>query len=120
MTFEQAQELLRTAVKSELRDHAFGDCEIVWFVDDEHSDIEGAQKDIASGYFGSGEALVSIESPHEERGSFKGAEAHELRKCFSKEITDRNDSTGPDTFVEGQVMEGLTLEGVKKELGWAD
>lgn len=116
MNFEEAKTLLSGAVKSELRDHAFGDCEVLWYVEDKNSDVEGALTEIASGYFGSGEALVSVEIPHEGRGSFKGEEAYELRKCFAKEMVERNDETGPDEFVVGQVMPGLTLEGVRREL----
>lgn len=107
MTLEEAKNLLRTAVKSELRDHAFGDCEVEWTIEDSN---------LAVGYFGGGERSVSIRTSDTTSASFKDNEADELRKCFAKELVERNDETGPDNFVEGQVMTGLTLDGVRKEL----
>lgn len=102
MDLEEAKDLLRTAVKSELRDHAFGDCEVLWY-------LNGTE--IASGYFGSGGGEVSISGTR-----FISSQASALRDCFASEEVERNDSTGPDTFVVGQTMPGLTLEGVRREL----
>lgn len=107
MNLEEAKTLLSGAVKSELRDHAFGDCEVTWW------DAAKPYKLIAEGYFGGAERSVSFEQP---RVSFKDAEADELRKCFSSQKVERNDETGPDEFVVGQTMPGLTLEGVRREL----
>jgi hypothetical protein len=107
MNLEEAKNLLRTAVKHELRDHAFGDCEVTWFV--------GENEVVASGYFGSGTPSVSIQVPGNSL-TFHGDFALELRNCFASEQTSRNDSTGPDDFVVGRTMPGLTLEGVRKEL----
>lgn len=106
MNLEEAKALLRTAVKFELRDHAFGDCEVTWYKED---------TEIADGYFGGGRRYVAITSV-DPGYVFDDAEADELRKCFASEQTSRNDETGPDDFEIGRVMPGLTLDGVKKEL----
>lgn len=104
MELEKAKEILRTTVKHELRDHAFGDCEAVWFTDD---DVE-----LAVGYF-SGKVREVVFANGE---LFTGNEADELRKCFAGEAVSRNDSVGPDSFVLGQIMPGLTKDGVLKEI----
>ncbi len=104
MNLEEAKTLLSGAVKSELRDHAFGDCEVTWWIGD---------KLIAEGYFGSGMHTVTFEQP---RVTFAATQATELRECFASEKVERNDETGPDDFEVGRVMPGLTKEGVRKEL----
>jgi hypothetical protein len=49
-------------------------------------------------------------------GSFKGNEARRLRECGIEGKIERNDETGPDEFVVGQVMPGLTKAGVLEEI----
>lgn len=110
MNLEEAKTLLRTAVKFEFRDHAFGDCEIEWVKDG---------KGIAGGYFGGGvEASVWVGEPgsDSEMSFFRGKEAYELRKCFASQNVERNDETGPAIFVYGRTMPGLRLEDVRKKL----
>lgn len=105
MDFEQAKTILSAARRIECRDHAFGDREIFW---------ENAQGvTVAEGYVGSGGADVYMEA---DGTSFGGAEAAELVKLGTKGRVERNDSTGPDTYRDGQVMPGLTREGVLDEL----
>lgn len=109
MNLEEAKTLLKGAVKHELRDHAFGDCEVDWTIGDDK---------VATGYFGGSDRHVSVRVNanmwHSTR--FMNYEADELRKCFASEAVERNDETGPDDFVVGRTMPGLTLEGVRKEL----
>lgn len=116
MTFEEAKQFLAEAVRGELRDHAFGDCEVTW---------EKDGKVVGFGYFGGAKPGVTVfpegDGQDEEDGKkkpsfeFEGNEAHELRKCGKLEV-ERNDSTGPDTYREGATMPGLTREGVLAEL----
>lgn len=110
MNIEDAKTLLRTAVKFELRDHAFGDCEVTWY-----KKVGDVETEVATGYFG-GTRSVSIYEDSSNTAHFEGAEADELRECFASEKSERNDETGPDDFVVGRTMPGLTLEGVRKEL----
>lgn len=105
MDLEMAKQLLGTAWKHELRDHAFGDCEVEWYDGDENVTI-------ASGYFSGTTREVSFNVG----GEFRGDEADALRQCFASEVTERNDMMGPDEFEVGKVMPGLTKEGVRKEL----
>lgn len=109
MEFSEAKEVLTGCVRSELRDHAFGDAEVFW----ERDGVE-----VAGGYFGGGHTDVWFVG--EIEGEFKGDEARELRKCGTKGPVDRNDETGPDDYVEGEIMPGLTKEAVRAELesGW--
>lgn len=108
MNLSEAKEILNTCAKEELRDHAFGDAEVVWLKDG---------KEVAGGYFGSGSAEVwfSTEDGH-TTDTFKFDDARELRKCSAVVVVFRNDETGPDTYAEGTVMPGLTIEGVLTEL----
>jgi len=127
MTLNKAKVLLSTAVRSELRDHAFGDREIYW-------DVNG--KEVASGYFGC-DSSVSIKfkettctrhcrvefDEHSEECikdscycTFDGKEAEELAACGVMVSIERTDETGPDEFVQGQIMPGLTKEGVLREI----
>jgi hypothetical protein len=110
MELEEAKTLLSTAVKSELRDHAFGDCEVVWTVGYAENGTVG-HTNIAHGYFGSGESYVRVGDTR-----FEGDEAFWLRQFCASQKVERNDETGPDDFEIGRVMPGLTLEGVRKEL----
>jgi hypothetical protein len=117
MNVQEATELLSTCVRSELRDHAFGDSEIYWSL---------LGEPIAEGYFGSGSASVSVFTSSTEASTlpdgeetFEGDEAHQLRRCGVEGEIERNDETGPDEYDEGTTMPGLTLEGVRQELtGW--
>jgi hypothetical protein len=108
MEFSEAKELLAGCVRSELRDHAFGDAEVFW----EKDGIE-----VASGYFGS---QADVWFVGELEGSFGGDEARELRKCGTEGRIDRNDEMGPDEYAEGEIMPKLTKEFVRTELesGW--
>jgi hypothetical protein len=101
--FDDAVELLNKCVRSELRDHAFGDTEVSWFLDG---------KFVAEGYYGGGLASVSVN----DGGDFNDADARELRKCGTEGQVERNDETGPEDYQEGVTMPGLTLEGVLKEI----
>jgi hypothetical protein len=104
MDIEQAKEVLKKATKEELRDHAFGDCEITWYI---------GRSQIASGYFSGSEKEVYV---LEAAKTFKGPDADALRLCFAKEVIERNDETGPDEFKLGETMPGLTKYGVHEEL----
>lgn len=95
--------ILNDCVREELQDHAFGDVEVFWFKD-------GYQ--VAGGYFGGGHSEVWL-TPETK---FGGAQARELRECGATGHIERNDETGPDDFVEGRIMPGLTREGVLNEL----
>lgn len=102
MKLETAKIILNECTREELRDHAFGDAEVMWFKDG----IE-----IASGYCGT-KAYVYL-TPET---SFYDDDARLLFGCGSEVKIHRNDETGPDDFVVGRVMPGLTKEGVLKEL----
>lgn len=117
ISFEQAEKVLSGAVRSELRDHAFGDREVTWRVGEEV---------VAEGYSGSSGTYVTVYPPggyqrefdgeEVETGDFEGYQARELIKLGASGVIERNDSTGPSTYREGQVMPALTLEGVLREL----
>lgn len=106
MELDEAKTILNDLERWECRDHAFGDMELGW------TDATGGE--VAGGYVGGGEASVYFSEPFE--GSFKGEEARELIKCGKTVNVSRNDSTGPDEFVEGQVMPGLSKGDVFHEL----
>lgn len=103
MELEEAKTLLDGCDRVELRDHAFGDKEVFW-------DKNGV--DIAEGYAGSSMVSVTME----EGTSFTNDDARALMSCGTLGTVCRNDETGPAMFVEGQIMPGLTLEGVRQEL----
>lgn len=103
MTFEEAKTLLSTCNRDELRDHAFGDREIYW------TSVGG--EEVASGYCGEGIVSATVGETY-----FIGEQAAELVKLGRTGKVERNDSTGPDEYRDGQVMEGLTLRGVADEL----
>jgi hypothetical protein len=134
MTLEEAKTALEGTIRGELRDHAFGDREVTWYVVAAGLVVAEA----AMGYFGGGSSGVSVYTtplPYEEpwdfetgsgylaapiptayaAAEFDGRDARELLKCGSSRVS-RNDSTGPDTYQDGKCMPGLTLEGVRKEL----
>lgn len=113
MELEEAKELLSKSRRSELRDHAFGDCEVTWTTEGEETD-----KVVADGYFGSTGADVTI---YIDGGksfvTFRDDAARELRECsLGTAQVERNDETGPKKFVEGYIMPDLILEGVRQEL----
>lgn len=104
--FDDAKELLAKCKRFELRDHAFGDTEISWFLD---------QVFVAEGYFAGGQATVCV--MHTDcYAEFEKDEARELRKIGIEGGVERNDETGPEEYQEGVVMPGLTPEGVFLEL----
>jgi len=105
MNVDEAQVLLNGCVRSELRDHAFGDTEVTWT---NGNDL------IAEGYFNGEKADVFLIDPHE--GIFKGSDAFILLRCGTDGVLERNDSIGPEEFVIGRTMSKLTKEGVKEEL----
>lgn len=100
---DDAGRLLADCERHELRDHAFGDCEVTW---------TRAGVDVAFGYFGGDCAEVTIEG----RGVFVDAEARALRGCGRLGAVERNDATGPDRYREGECAPGLTSDGVLAEL----
>jgi hypothetical protein len=102
MNFEEAKELLSTSVRWELRDHAFGDTEFGWQIGGE---------EIGNGYAGGGRCTVTVGGT-----SFADDAARELRNCGVLGEVHRNDETGPDTYAEGQVMDGLSQADVLAEL----
>ncbi len=111
MKLEEAKAILGGAIRTELRDHAFGDREVTWtkiFADKE--DIVG------NGYFGGNLNDVSVIDTDGNWYTFKGKEAESLSNWGSIGTIERNDSTGPDNYCDGTMMSGLTLEGVRSEL----
>jgi hypothetical protein len=107
MNLEEAKELLNKYERYELRDHAFGDTEIDWI-------NKGDQDPVAWGYFGSTGASVTVVW-EDQSYEFVRQDAQDLRKCGNEHIS-RNDETGPETYTEGAIMPGLTLDGVLREL----
>ena len=71
---------------------------------------EYALEDDDPGYY-----LLDDDYDYHTDGSFSGSDARELLRCGSLSAS-RNDMTGPETYQEGNVMPGLTLEGVRKEI----
>lgn len=104
--FEQAQEILKNSTRYELRDHAFGDCEVIW-----ENEKQGG---VGYGYFSGSSSDVSV-LIGKTREEFYLDEAKALRKLGRLKV-ERNDETGPDIYQEGKIMPGLTLAGVYKEL----
>lgn len=102
MNFRETMSLLDECIRSELRDHAFGDVEIYWTKNGE---------EVAFGYF-SGETQ-RVFSDH---FSFTGQEAKELRHCGTDGNVERNDETGPDEFVQGQTMPSLMKKNIFDEI----
>lgn len=103
MNVAQAANILSECMRDELRDHAFGDREVFW--------IKG-QVTVATGYFG-GHYSVSF---CDGSVSFSGADALFLAEYGTEGDIERNDEMGPDRYVDGEIMPGLTLEGVFREL----
>lgn len=108
MNFEEAKTLLNSATRWELRDHAFGDTEFGW------TDAQGNH--IAEGYSGGGRCSVWFNDPDETYSCDDVDEARELKRCGTLGPVERNDETGPDNYVEGYIMPGLTKEAVREEL----
>jgi len=103
-TIEEAEAYLKDSVRQELRDHAFGDAEVLWYKDG---------NEVANGYFSGSQADISV--PFFSL-KLKGDEARKLRYCGVEGRVDRNDETGPANFSEGTIMPGLTKEAVFEEL----
>lgn len=104
MKLAEAKELLDGTVRTELRDHAFGDAEVSW-----HKD----EVEVASGYFnGTVQEVIILDGPQ----TFNSDEAKELRSHGVLGDIERNDETGPVHYEEGKMMPGLTSEFVKHEL----
>lgn len=93
MKFDQAKQLLDKCIRYELRDHYFGDREVVW------KRAENGEE-VADGYFGGGENTVYImeDATDMDRAQFTGHEARELGRCGRVVHIDRNDTTGPDYY----------------------
>jgi hypothetical protein len=103
-------DLLSSSTRHELQDGTFGDVEITWTKD---------KIDVAWGYFGRDCAEVNI---HDASGKtnpelkFKGEQARLLRDLGDEVTTERNDPSGPATFMEGIPLRGVPLAGVYDEL----
>ena len=87
MNLHMAKRALEGTVRSELRDHYFGDRELYW-----HNPVTKAL--IASGYSGSSHASISFY----DCSQFKDDEARELFSCGTLGQVDRNDETGPNEY----------------------
>jgi hypothetical protein len=108
MEFEEAKKVLEDCTRSELRDHAFGDREVFW---------EKDGKVVAEGYFGSSMSdYVTIDVEGDTTYSFTNDDARSLMNAGTLGTVGRNDETGPDEYLEGRVMPGLTLDGVRQEV----
>lgn len=108
ISLEEAKKLLNSCTRSECRDHAFGDREIFW------CDAHG--RHVAEGYNSSVWIYSDVETQETFDFDFSEKEARQLLSCGTVGTIDRNDTTGPDDYVEGRTMSGLTIEGVRKEL----
>ena len=89
MTLEQAKNELKDTVRHECRDHDFGDREVYWM---------RGEDERASGYFSSTVDEVSVGGV-----GFAGKDARALLECGVLEVS-RNNSTGPQDFVEAVMM----------------
>jgi hypothetical protein len=115
MTLDEAIYFLMSCDRYDLCDHAFGDKEVRWLKDG---------KEVASGYFGGSRnaSHVAIFGPVDERGlipsigTFDDAEGTRLQYLGNLKRTDRNDTTGPFKYKQGQIMTKLTLDYVFKEM----
>ena len=108
MDLEEAKDILDSAIRNELRDHAFGDTEVHWMRNGE---------EVGPGYFGGGAAEVSVlNNETNERHTFRDEAAYNLRSSGIPGKADRNDSGGPDIYVEGKIMTGLQPRAVRREL----
>lgn len=103
MNVKEAKEILDGCDRHELRDHAFGDMEISWT-------LRGFE--VAYGYAGGNQWGVHLVGDT----AFEGEEAKQLVVCGKLMHIERNDETGPDDFVVGRIMPGLTREAVKQEV----
>jgi len=103
--------LLDQCKRNELRDHAFGDREIYW--------LHPTLGYIAFGYSGPNVEFTMNNEKGEAIEFNPPLSETDIRSLFTHGNPDkiiRNDSTGPDTYQEGKVMPGLTLEGVLREI----
>ena len=88
--------------REESRDHAFGDCEVY---------IMLGENEVGVGYFGGGFKDLAVFG-----FDFPDDMTYDIREKIPVGSIGRNDSTGPDKFVLGQTMPGLTREAVRQEL----
>jgi hypothetical protein len=100
ITLEEARTILNGAIRTECRDHAFGDREVYWYTEDQiaridSEDPEGVEwgDEVGGGYFGQGGSTVWIGET-----TFNGADAYELVKCGQRAQIGRNDTTGDDQY----------------------
>lgn len=84
ISFEEASKLLSQCTRNELRDHAFGDREVYFTLNDE---------EVAEGYLGGGMASVSIKGKGTE---FTDGEARQLLALGTLGQVERNDSMDDD------------------------
>lgn len=103
----QVKEVLTKSIRSELRDHAFGDKEITWNLPD------GTM--VAEAYVGS---CSEFSYSHDKvvYSTINYAIVDEISKLGIRGSESRNDSSGPDEFVQGRVMKGLSSDDVFEEL----
>lgn len=91
MTIEEAETLLNTATRLELRDHAFGDIELTWVID-VPANQEGG-KVLAWGYLGITNYVDIVDKDGAPVVKFYDEDAHRLRKAGAKVIVQRNDGS---------------------------
>lgn len=83
LSIDEAKRVLAACVREELRDHAFGDCEVYWA-----RDIgDGFSVNVAEGYFGN-ESEVTIGDGF----IFRGEDAMQLRWLGTAGRVERNDA----------------------------
>src|SRR5436190_894497 len=102
MVLDEVKKLLDGCVRSELRDHAFGDMEVTWTKNN---------MVVGGGYFSGSQASVWIDDEILGHPIFEADDAYDLHGHGILGQINRNDETGPERYVEGQTMPGLTSEG---------
>lgn len=101
MTIDEIKAALEGSTRIELRDHAFGDTEVMW--------MKGGEQ-VGYGYYSGETAECTIGDT-----VLFGDEAKAVRSFGTLQI-ERNDETGPDEYVEGVVGSRLTMEAVRNEI----
>lgn len=105
MDVDEAKDILSQCDRHELRDHAFGDMEVTWT-------IPGRSHEVAYGYSSGRSYGVHMVGD----STFDAEEAKMLLACGDLVQVERNDEAGPEDFVEGRIMPGLTKQAVRQEL----